>query len=484
MLDIKEVIVHHIPMKTKIIITVGPACLSREKLSQLIDAGVRIFRLNFSHGDSSSFEGIIRLLRELEEQYHVPLTILQDLSGPKIRIGTLSGNRPIEVSKGNMLLLGPAAQFMDELPYIPFDHAAVLSEIAPGDRLVIADGSMFLSVREQLANNVFRVEAENSGIITSHKGLALPGKNIAVPALTEKDKRDLIAGLALGVDAVALSYVQTPEDVREAKSIIRAHGYSVPVVAKLERRNAVDRVSAIIEEADIIMVARGDLGIECSLAELPAMQKRIVRACNRAAKPVIVATQMLVSMVSNPSPTRAETTDVANAVWDGADCVMLSEETAMGAYPVTAVNYMKEIATQAEAVMAEESTLKIPSFHDEVTGYLAYSACMLAEKVKAKGIVVHTVEGRSARLFASLKPKTSVYAVTCNPGVLHSLNFSWGIRPCQLSEEHEERHLARVERFINTTSRFAPGEFAIILAGSEQGSHSPLRSDLLKIYCK
>ncbi len=471
-------------MKTKIIITVGPACLSREKLSQLIDAGVRIFRLNFSHGDLSSFEEIIRLLRELEEQCRVPLTILQDLSGPKIRIGTLAGNRPIEVAKGNMLFLGPAAQTTDELPYIPFDHAAVLSKIAPGDRLVIADGSMFLSVKEQLPNHVFRVEAENSGIITSHKGLTLPGKSIAVPALTEKDKKDLVAGLALGVDAVALSYVQSPEDVREAKSIIRAQGYSEPIVPKLERRNAVERIGEIIEEADIIMVARGDLGIECSLAELPAMQKRIVRACNRAAKPVIVATQMLVSMVSNPSPTRAEITDVANAVWDGADCVMLSEETAMGAYPVASVNYMKEIATQAETVMAEESTLEMPSFHDEVTGYLAYSACMLGEKVKAKGIVVHTIEGRSARLFASLKPKTSVYAVTCDSVVLHTLNFSWGICPYLLSKEHDERHLARVERFINMSACFAPGEFAIILAGSEQGSQSSLRSDLLKIYCK
>ena len=322
-------------MKTKILATIGPASNKRDVLSKLIAAGVRIFRLNFSHGDSSSFVDLIKMIRELEIVHKTPITILQDLSGPKIRIGTFPNEGSLNVLKGDQLLLGPSSLMCnDEFPYIPFDHPEIFAELEQGDRLVLADGTLQFRVVEHREDGLFKLEANNNGIVTSRKGLALPGKSIPLPALTEKDKKDLVDGLALGVDAVALSFVQSPEDIREAKSIIRSHSdRDIPVIAKLERRNAVDRLDAILKEVDIVMVARGDLGIECPLPELPAMQKRIIRACNRAAKPVIVATQMLLSMVSSPSPTRAETTDVANAVLDGADCVMLSEETAMGNYP-------------------------------------------------------------------------------------------------------------------------------------------------------
>lgn len=347
-------------MKTKILATIGPASNKREVLSDLISAGVRIFRLNFSHGDSSAFVELIKTIRELEVVHKTPITILQDLSGPKIRIGTLPDEGRISVTKGDTLLLGPSANRSEEYPYIPFDHEAILADLEIGDKLVLADGTLQFSVTEHRSNGTFLLQAYNNGIVTSRKGLALPGKSIRVPALTEKDKKDLVDGLALGVDAVALSYVQTPEDIREAKAIIRSHGSNIPVVAKLERRNAVDRLDAILEEVDIVMVARGDLGIECPLPELPAMQKRIIRACNRASKPVIVATQMLLSMVSSPSPTRAEVTDVANAVLDGADCVMLSEETAMGNYPVETVRVMGEIAAKAEELMAETRSITPP----------------------------------------------------------------------------------------------------------------------------
>ena len=337
-------------MKTKILATIGPASNKRDVLSKLIAAGVRIFRLNFSHGDSSSFVDLIKMIRELEIVHKTPITILQDLSGPKIRIGTFPNEGSLNVLKGDQLLLGPSSLMCnDEFPYIPFDHPEIFAELEQGDRLVLADGTLQFRVVEHREDGLFKLEANNNGIVTSRKGLALPGKSIPLPALTEKDKKDLVDGLALGVDAVALSFVQSPEDIREAKSIIRSHSdRDIPVIAKLERRNAVDRLDAILKEVDIVMVARGDLGIECPLPELPAMQKRIIRACNRAAKPVIVATQMLLSMVSSPSPTRAETTDVANAVLDGADCVMLSEETAMGNYPVETVQFMSEIASKAE----------------------------------------------------------------------------------------------------------------------------------------
>ena len=320
-------------MNTKIVATVGPASSARDKLDRLIQAGVRIFRLNFSHGGASQFTQIIKDLRDLEREHNTAVTIMQDLSGPKIRIGSLNGDT-MDFVAGNMAFLGKPEseaahnknnQDQPDLPLIPFDHQEVMDSLDVNDRVVMADGALEFIVTAKLGPDLFEIKAQNDGIITSRKGLALPGKAIKLPALTEKDRQDLADGLAIGVDAVALSYVQTPEDILEAKAIIRKHGRNVPVVAKLERQTAVDRLDAILAVTDAVMVARGDLGVECPLPELPAMQKRIIKACNQASKPVIVATQMLLSMVNNPSPTRAETTDVANAVLDGADCLMLSE---------------------------------------------------------------------------------------------------------------------------------------------------------------
>ncbi len=472
-------------MKTKIIATLGPASNSKEVISELVTAGVRIFRLNFSHGDISAFASLISLLRDVEKEHQVPITILQDLSGPKIRIGTIQGEGTITVHKGQLLHLGPSDSHVhDTLPLVPFDHKTILASLEANDRLVLADGTLQFKIIAKEEQGTFLMEATSAGIITSRKGLALPGKSVHLPALTEKDRKDLIAGLELGVDAVALSYVQTPEDIREAKSILRANGKTIPVVAKLERRNAVERLDEILYEADIIMVARGDLGIECSLSELPAMQKRIIRACNAAAKPVIVATQMLLSMVSNPSPTRAETTDVANAVLDGTDCVMLSEETAMGAFPVETVHFMNEITTEAERFMAEVKHHLEPEKEAGPAEFLAYGACLLAEKTKAKALVAHSLSGLSARRLSALKPEQIIYAITPDETALHTLNFSWGITPCHMPEGGGT-HLQRVEHFISMNPQFALGDDVIVTAGQpSNATDAPRGTNLVKIYRK
>ena len=477
-------------MKTKIVATIGPASSSPEILAGLINAGVRIFRLNFSHGDSSAFVGLIDTIRSLERELAVPITIMQDLSGPKIRIGILPGEGALPLQEGDHLLLGPeahramAGERHPGFPYVPFDHQAILSQLEAGDRLVLADGSLQFKVAEALPDQLFLLEAQNSGLITSRKGLALPGKSVRVPALTEKDKKDLADGLRLGVDAVAISYVQSPEDIQEARAIIREHGRDIPIVAKLERRNAVDRLNAILQETDIVMVARGDLGVECPLPELPAMQKRIIRACNQAAKPVIVATQMLLSMVSNPAPTRAETTDVANAVLDGADCVMLSEETAMGAYPVETVRVMGEIVTQAETLLTETAHLSAPDAEKDTAAFLAYAACLLADKAPARAIVAHSNSGASARVLAARRPAQPVHALTPNPGTVKTLNFSWGVQPHQVDNDGEG-HLLRAERFINESASFAPGDALVITAGQPTlSSPSSGSTNLVKMYCK
>ena len=448
-------------MKTKILATIGPASNKRDVLSKLIAAGVRIFRLNFSHGDSSSFVDLIKMIRELEIVHKTPITILQDLSGPKIRIGTFPNEGSLNVLKGDQLLLGPSSLMCnDEFPYIPFDHPEIFAELEQGDRLVLADGTLQFRVVEHREDGLFKLEANNNGIVTSRKGLAL------------------------GVDAVALSFVQSPEDIREAKSIIRSHSdRDIPVIAKLERRNAVDRLDAILKEVDIVMVARGDLGIECPLPELPAMQKRIIRACNRAAKPVIVATQMLLSMVSSPSPTRAETTDVANAVLDGADCVMLSEETAMGNYPVETVQFMSEIASKAEELMAETRRIAEPE-NDGTAEFLAYAACLLAQKANAKSIVAHSLSGTSARLLSARRPVQTIHALTPDVTSLKALNFSWGVLPHQVGND-DVGHLARAERFIASSSLFGLGEDVVITAGQPTSSSpQPRGTNLVKIYRK
>ncbi|MDR3362485.1 MAG: pyruvate kinase [Desulfovibrio sp.] len=473
-------------MKTKIVATIGPASSSKDKLKALALAGVSVFRLNFSHGIASDFVNIINNIREVDKEIGRPITIMQDLSGPKIRLGVLPENS-IQVTKGMGLLLGLSEKRInDEMPYLPFDHEVILESLDPGDRMVLADGGLQFIVRKRRKDGLVVLEADNSGIVTSRKGLALPGKSTKVRALTDKDKKDLTDGLKLGVDAVAISYVQTADDVREAKQIIAAAGRHVPVVVKLERRNAVDNLDEILKETDIVMVARGDLGVECPLPQLPALQKKIIRACNKASKPVIVATQMLLSMVNSPSPTRAETTDVANAVLDGADCVMLSEETAMGNFPVETVNYMRQITDEAEALLLEGRKLDEPDEDKGIPEFLAYSACLLADKANAKAIVAHSITGAAARQISERRPPQRIFALTEDPVTVKTLNFVWGIEPIFVGKlEKEQSHLQRAENFIQANADLEVNDCAVITAGQRHASlTTPSGTNLVKIYWK
>ncbi|MDR3319945.1 MAG: pyruvate kinase [Desulfovibrio sp.] len=472
-------------MKTKIVATIGPASNTKENLKALVEAGVSVFRLNFSHGGASDFVNIIKSIREVEAEIGRHITIMQDLSGPKIRLGVLEENA-IQVIKGMSLLLGPTDRRVNDMPYLPFDHDVILESLVPGDRMVLADGGLQFIVQERHADGLVRLKSDNSGIVTSRKGLAIPGKSTKVRALTDKDKKDLAGGLALGVDAVAISYVQTADDVREAKGLIAAAGRKLPVVVKLERQSAVDNLNAILEQTDIVMVARGDLGVECPLPKLPALQKRIINACNRASKPVIVATQMLLSMVNSPAPTRAETTDVANAVLDGADCVMLSEETAMGNFPVETVRYMSKITDEAEAMLFNGRELEEPDATRGIPEFLAYSACLLADKAQSKAIVAHSVSGAAARQVSERRPPQGIYALTTDLGTVKSLNFVWGVKPVFVTREDESlSHLARAEKFINTSSDFEANDCVVITAGQvSKVSDTPRGTNLVKLFWK
>lgn len=472
-------------MRTKIVCTVGPASKSRETLLALAQAGVSVFRLNFSHGVAADFEKIYADIRSVEEEVKRPITIMQDLSGPKIRLGVIPNEGSIQLDEGKHVLLGPESQRTNEMPYLPFDHPLILEHLEPGDRMVLADGGLQFTVVERRENGLAVLKADNSGLVTSRKGLALPGKLTRVKALTEKDRIDLKAGLAMGIDAVAMSYVQTADDVLDAKAVIAESGRHVPVVVKLERQAAVDNLEEILKVTDVVMVARGDLGVECPLPMLPMLQKKIITACNRMCKPVIVATQMLLSMVNSHAPTRAETTDVANAVLDGADCVMLSEETAIGNFPVSTVKYMQRIATEAENLLLERSKTREPEQDKGIPEFLAYSACILADKAGAKAIASHSLSGMSAQQVSERRPSQTIYALTTENSSLKFLNFVWGVTPVLVKNPQEEKsHLNRVEKFLAESPNFSSGDCIVITAGQTSGQQTPRGTNLVKLYWK
>ncbi|RQD67959.1 pyruvate kinase [Desulfonatronovibrio magnus] len=468
-------------MHTKILATIGPACSEKKMIQQLTDRGVRIFRLNFSHGSAEDFIDIINRIREVEKESNVSLTILQDLSGPKIRAGDLKES-PMSINVGDEIHMGPSDAAAEYLNYIPFDHPRLLSDLNTGDIVRVSDGGLKFEVTGR-KNDMISLVAADAGIISSRKGISFPGIRTSISALTDKDRKDLAEGLDLGIDAVALSFVQGPEDIAEAKDIIEEKGKWIPVVAKLEREIALKRLDEIIDICDVVMVARGDLGLECPLPSLPTLQKRIISACNEAAKPVIVATQMLLSMVHNPMPTRAETTDVANAVLDGADCLMLSEETAIGNYPVESVSYMREISSEAEKLFFEKKISPVEPARTGGESFLAYAACLMADKVKAKALVAHTDSGFTARLISSCRPRQNIYGLSPNCNMQKYMNFSWGVTSVDIPEEPHD-HLQRTENFAESFSDFASGDRIVITAGHPKTGQERSLTNLLKIYRK
>jgi len=473
-------------MTTKIIATLGPASMSRESIKALAMAGARIFRLNFSHSVAADFAPVIADLRSVESEIGEPLTALGDLCGPKTRIGEIA-NAPRQVDKGQVLRLG----LPDEDPgndgqiFIPLDVPGLLDGLKAGMPVNLSDGMLQFTVTRVVKNDrLFEMEALNAGVLSSRKGIAFPGKHHNLPALTEKDVKDLHEGLDIGLDAVCISFVQNGDDIRHIKAEIAKHGVWIPVVAKLERQNALDHLEEILALTDVVMVARGDLGTECPIAELPVIQKKIIRACRHAQKPAIVATQMLLSMVKNPIPTRAESTDVANAILDGADCVMLSEETAVGDFPVQAVEYMREISGNAVEYYLERMQGPYPPKKEKHPAkYLAYAACILADNAESKALVSHSGTGSTARLLSSRRPNLPIYALTPDARVIHHMNFVWGVKP-RLIEATEEGHMKRCERFVAGNPDFKHGESVVITAGQPTPGQTERFTNQIKLYHK
>ncbi len=463
--------------RTKIVATLGPASRSPEVIRQLITAGMDVARLNFSHGDYEDHACTLATLRGIAAELDTPITILQDLQGPKIRVGRLPGDQ-LELRPEMRVALVAAGDFDGRADTIPIDYPHLAEDARPGMTVLLADGLMELEVEVVAAGGV-QCRVVEGGLLKSRKGVNFPDLHLRLPSMTEKDLQDLEFGLSQDVDVVSLSFVRGPEDVRALKERIAARGMRKPVVAKIEKPQAVEKLEDIVQEADAVMVARGDLGVEMSPEQVPMLQKRIIELCNRRGKPVITATQMLESMIQEARPTRAEASDVANAIIDGTDAVMLSGETAVGAHPVKAVEMMARIAREVEQRIEFRT---YPSAGDTLTDALAEAVRPIEAVLKPRFIVVLTASGHTAARIASERPRSPVVAITTNPRVYHALNLLWGIRPLLVPNQADSFESLTVvaESALRSRGLVGPGDSLVILGGIPAGT--PLGTNFIKVH--
>jgi len=411
--------------KTKIVCTLGPVTDSAEGISALLEAGMDVVRLNFSHGDRETHRATIRRIREVSREAGREIGILQDLGGPKIRLGELPG-KGVELVAGTSVALGVDGRVAEGV--LPVSYPHLLEDVGAGERILLADGIAELEVTE-VTNDRLVCEVLIGGKVTSRKGVNLPQANLRVAAFTDKDRHDLEVGLAEGVDFVALSFVRHEDDLAPVRERLETQEHPPLLIAKIEKPQAVDRLEPILEAVDGVMVARGDLGVEMPPEAVPMIQKTIIAAARRAGRPVITATQMLRSMVDSPRPLRAEASDIANAVLDGTDAVMLSEETAIGNFPTKAVRVLHRVAMAAEPEIDHQKMLSdsvSPSI-PELTGAISRAACDLAASINAAAILTTTASGATARLVARLRPSAPVLAMTTSEAVARQLTLSWGV---------------------------------------------------------
>jgi pyruvate kinase len=452
--------------RTKIVATLGPASSSPEIIRQLIMAGIDVARLNFSHGTHEEHARNIADIRAISAELDTPVTILQDLQGPKIRVGKLPGGEII-LTPGAMISILPEADFTNQAAAIPIDYADAAEEARPGMHVLLTDGLLELEVVE-IEGRELRCRVIEGGVLRSRQGVNFPNLTLPLPSLTEKDKRDVEFGLAHNVDWISLSFVRRAADVRTLKEFISAKGVSKPVIAKIEKPQAIEQLEEILQEVNGVMVARGDLGVEVNPEKVPMLQKHIIERCNRLGLPVITATQMLESMIHDPRPTRAEASDVANAIIDGTDAVMLSGESAIGAFPVRAVEMMARIAVEVEA---ETESKVYPASGTTDSHALSEAATAAARMIDLRGIAVLTTSGHTARMVAAERSKTPLFALTTSFDVYHALNLHWGIKPLLVTETPEtfEGLVKQAESTLLEPGLVAAGDKILVIGGVPAG---------------
>jgi pyruvate kinase len=467
--------------RTKIVCTLGPASDSQATIREMILAGMAVARINFSHGTHEENGRRIARCRAAARECGVVVGILADLQGPKLRIGTFTDGKE-RLKVGQPFVLYAAARDGDEHGvYVP--HPEVLQAISRGDHILLGDGDIELASTGTAANGDVSCEVVVGGVLSSHKGITVPGVPIHLPAITDKDRDDLQYALGLGVDFVAQSFVQQAADIDALRALINGFGRPTPIVAKIERRNALECFDAIVATADAIMVARGDLGLELPAEEVPIEQKMVIRKAREAGKPVITATQMLESMLTNPRPTRAEASDVANAILDGTDAVMLSGETATGKYPVAAVRMMRRIAGVTEAHLPYRDHVHdaLATLSVDVTDAVSQATCEIATELGAKAIVAATMSGFTARMVAKYRPQPPIVAVTPDPAVQGQLALVWGVVPLVLPHfQSSDQIAAGAAQALVSSGILQPDDLVVLTAGVPLGG--PGRTNMIRIH--
>jgi pyruvate kinase len=450
--------------RTKIIATIGPASSSPEIIAKLIRAGMDAARLNFSHGERKDHTRRIRLIRRESVKAGKQIAIIQDLQGPKLRVGAMQ-NDAVTLKRGDTVTV-TTRKMTGTSSVISVTYPRLAKDLKAGNCILLDDGRLELKVISKTPIGL-RCKVLTGGVLRSHKGVNLPGARLSLPSLSNKDKKDLQFGIEQGVDYIALSFVRSAEDIKRTRRFINALGADTPIIAKIEKPEAVENLAGIIEAADGIMVARGDLGVEMSPENVPLLQKKIIEACHWAETPVITATQMLESMIENPQPTRAETSDVANAILDGTDCVMLSGETAVGKYPVQTVEFMARIAMQAETSVNPWPPDADVSRPDES---VAHAACRAAEEQCASAIVTFTQSGSTARLVSKHRPRARIIAATPFEKISRRLSLYWGVTPITLTVRRTtDDMISGVENAMLRRKLVKPRDLIVITAGVPVG---------------
>ena len=465
--------------KTKIIATVGPASNSKEKLKELVLAGADIFRLNFSHGAHEDHLKVVNFVREINEELGTHVCLLQDLQGPKIRMRDVEGGA-VDIKSGDELVI-TTEKIVGTSKKVSTTYQALVDDVVSGDMILIDDGKIELKVKAVNGREVL-TEVVHGGSLKSKKGINLPFSNVSAPSMTKKDIEDLEFGLENDVDWIALSFVRKAADVLDLKKRINAKGKEIKIIAKIEKPDAIKNIDEIIEVSDALMVARGDLGVEIVMEEVPMVQKMIVKKCNKACKPVIIATQMMESMIDNLRPTRAETNDIANAVMDGADAVMLSAETAAGKFPVPAVKSMaKTILT------VEESGEIYDKFYDAnpesptfINDSVVLTACRLSKQTEAKAIVGMTTSGYTAFRLSCHRPKANIFIFTSNRSLLTTMNLVWGVRGFYYDGMvSTDNTFADIEKILKDKGHILKGE--VFISTASMPIHAKHRTNMLKV---
>lgn len=467
--------------KTKMICTIGPASENPEILSKIIEAGMNASRHNFSHGDHAEHAERINLVKDLAKKYNKEIAIMLDTKGPEIRTGKFEPKK-VELKSGDDFVIYAGGDVIGDTTQCTVTYEGLANDVKPGNVILIDDGLVGLEV-QSIEGNKISCKVMNTGFVGTHKGVNVPGVSIKLPALTEKDIADLKFGCEIGVNLVAASFIRKASDVEAIRKVLVENGGEhIQIFSKIENQEGVDNIDAILEASDGIMVARGDLGVEIPMENLPAVQKMIIEKCNNAGKPVITATQMLDSMIRNPRPTRAEVSDVANAIYDGTDAIMLSGETAAGKYPVEAVKTMATIAKRTEETLDYDNLLKQNTKNNStVTDAISHATCTTAIDLNASAIITSTSTGYTARMVSKFRPKCPIIATTDDEKVMRRLALTWGVYSVKASNAHNTDEViensieaAKNAKYINH------GELVVITAGVPVGVSGT--TNLIKVH--